>query len=211
MAISDLAECCKQFSEILLKFSFKVECFPEQKTNRSQYINCMKFILNRLPCQQCHCKGIKSVGRSFALFQHIINQTIVIKEDYLDKPKHFSHIIERLIYIYKILKCAVVYEHQSKGVCDIEFLVKNVICKQQTRIICLFWKIIKYGFGFGRVNTHAHTEQEEERERSTPPHWNLCFWNSATILTTSKDVIQSMLQRMHLFCVMNYVHASTTA
>lgn len=164
MAISHLAECCKQFSEILLKFSFKVKCFPEQKTNRSQCMNCMKFVLNWLLCQRCHCKGIKSVGRSFALFQHIINQTIVIKEDYLDKPKHFSHIIERLIYIYKILKCAAVYGHQSKGVCDIEFLVKNVICKQQTRIICLFWKIIKYGFGFGCVNTHARTHRARERE-----------------------------------------------
>lgn len=136
---------------------------------------------------------IKSVGRSFALFQHIINQTIVIKEDYLDKPEHFSHIKKRLIfccYFYFI------FFFLKKEYCELPLLVwlapwkacawhwagKQFAHTINIAMICLFsGKIIKYGFGFLAV-----------------------VWKQFCMLACDRwhPFKMSFMAVMHLFCVM---------
>lgn len=109
---------------ISLPWNMKFKCKQNNAIGRTT-----RFAINRM----------KSVGRSFALFQHIINPTIVIKEDYLDKPEHFSHIIERLIFKKKRKRRRRVY------VCDIEMLFDSeykcanyIACNGEHTIVCLF-------------------------------------------------------------------------
>lgn len=120
---------------ISLPWNMKFKCKQNNAIGRTT-----RFAINRM----------KSVGRSFALFQHIINPTIVIKEDYLDKPEHFSHIIERLIFKKKEKE-----EEECTCVTLKCFLIRNInvriilLATASTPLFVYFVKIIKYGFRFG--------------------------------------------------------------